>query len=276
MYVFQSWIESLRLFLPKNVKLFTLVTFRAYYLALKGICVHFLGVFLGIVVVLIGLDIWQMYSIQSEIAWYVGFIVVLIRLLLVFLLLLTVRPSIALKNTVYYKNYRWYSIYVYLVFGLAFLTSWGFYTLVPRLTSWLVYTLTIGGSIESSLAIPTMVISPLLVCILLFILDTDGSLSSAVHAMVQGITMFVYNYPFCLLSFVFLHEYARIVTYIYGQSIAILAGFNIQSLSAVIAIISIHQLIFVVLSVLGGLLPLIWITNFYIKRVHEQYALYDE
>ncbi len=102
--------------------------------------------------------------------------------------------------------------------------------------------------------------SPLIIIWSLFMLDAQVSVGSYLRATGRAFTMFVYNYPFFLVMYMALRILLS-VGYLVGEPLARMVPF---------------------LSVIGwavlllGVIPyaVCFTTNFYVKRVHEQFSLY--
>jgi hypothetical protein len=247
-YLFQSWKESLLIFLPKNAKLFFLVTLKTITQSYK----------------LIIRDFWWLlllsWSLSIVTAWYFwsqilfNGISLFLQISSVFAFFLIIRPSIKRKGYEYYKDYR--SFLFYFLIGALVLTGCLIalfkvlllFALNPLTAHWIV--------VASFLSITTLFMSPLFSFIIFFVLDSDGGIKNIFLAIIRGIKMVIYNYPFCFILFTLFKMLDFIAWYLIlfvGSSYAVL-------------ITPIWLLLLVI--------PLsIW-NNFYIKRLHDQFGLY--
>ncbi len=263
-YFFRSWRESVSVFIPKHAKLFFLVTAKSIMASYKLIAVHLWWLF--------GLSYLTdlLYSRYFGINSYFCIVPLLSWFLTIFFIYLIVRPSIKRKKWDYYKGYLLrfgyfvlFSIIAFMIPVLlllignkiAFLTfsiSWVFYVLFLPL---LIIPILISFLIAPNVV--TLYTSPLLTFLILFMLDSTGSISDVFQSIVRAFKMMIYNYPFCIITFIIF-----ILCSVIGQ-LAIIHFFGRDS---------------ILLSSLAANLilpiPLCILSNFYIKRLHDQFALY--
>ncbi len=178
------------------------------------------------------------------------------------LLIKAARPSIDLKRVSYWQQPL---VADWIIFGgiLTFLFlpqlikgTW-LSTIMQKLffivgPSWLPGIEAIGSVV--------LCMSPLLIVWGLFMLDAKLTTWSYIKAFKRAITMIIFNYPFFLVTYAIL-LLALSVGYLMGS-------FLVEYLP---------QLIIVGwLLLLGGIVPytVCFITNFYVKRLHEQFSLY--
>ncbi len=246
-YLFQSWKESLLIFLPKNAKLFFLVTLKTVTQSYK----------------LIMRDFWWLLVVTWVLpiitAWYFwsnllfNSISLFLQISSVFVFFLIIRPSIKRKGYEYYKDHLRFLFYF--LIGALFLTGCLIAlfkilltTLNPFTAHWI--------AVASFLSITTLFMSPLFSFIIFFVLDSDGGIKNTFLAMIRGIKMVVYNYPFCFILFTLF----KMLDFIAWYLILFLGNFY------AVFITPIWLLLLVI--------PLsIW-NNFYIKRLHDQFGLY--
>jgi hypothetical protein len=88
-------------------------------------------------------------------------------------------------------------------------------------------------------------------------LDSTGSISDVWHSVVRAFKMMIYNYPFCIIMFIIF-----ILCSVLGQmTVAYYFGVSSFLLSSLVANLILP-------------IPLCILTNFYIKRLHDQFGLY--
>lgn len=240
MQLLNSWRDSLTVLKPQNFWLFTLVTLKSlvetykvwlkywgwlvllflgynYWIGESGPLLATLGLGFG---VLEGADAarWLLYGIM---------------LLIYTTLVLTVRPSVDIKNSVYFLGYGkhlfWIMCWFIMITALAnfFVIYFYGYMLFPFVT----------------------------VLFTLFLLDSRGTCKDASQSTWRAIQMFVYNLPFYL-----------VMIGLFFVLIPLLLMFGSARYSAIL---------YYIIDVLV-VLPLFVnvVTNFYVKRLHEQFTLY--
>jgi hypothetical protein len=263
-YFFRSWKESISLFIPKNAKLFFLVTLKSIIESYKLIALHIWWLF-GISYLT---DV--LYSRYCDIKSYFCIVPLLSWFFTIFFIYLIIRPSIKRKGWNYYKDYLvrfpyfvLFSVIAFLIPILLFLISktvvfwtasinWVFYMLF---LPFLILSLLISFLIAPDVV--TLYTSPLLTFLILFMLDGNGSISDILRSIIRACKMIIYNYPFCIIMFIIF-----IVCSVLGRmTVAYFFGINSFLLSSLVANLILP-------------IPLCILTNFYIKRVHDQFGLY--
>ena len=263
-YFFRSWKESVSLFIPKHAKFFFLVTLKSIIQSYKLIAVHLWWLF-GISYLT---DL--LYSRYFGTKSYFCIVPLLSWFFTIFFIYLIIRPSIKRKNWNYYKGYLlrfpyfvFFSIIAFMIpiimllIGnkIAYLTfsiSWIFYMLflpfliIPILISFLI-----------APDVVALYTSPLLTFLILFMLDSTGSISDVFQSIVRAFKMMIYNYPFCIIMFIIF----ILCSVISQMSIAHYFGIESFLLSSLVANLILP-------------IPLCILTNFYTKRLHDQFGLY--
>ncbi len=170
----RSWKESLLIYIPKNFKLFLLVTIKSALQTYGYLIYHFWWLFL--LIVLVDTGCYYPECLLPGSLW------VLLNMFLKALFLLIVfmlsRPSVSLKN-IHYILEKLYS------FGLGALVLYLFFYMVSTIIKYIV----VG-----------LVMMPIFVCSLLFYLDTAGLLQDVLSSLWRGVKMYLFNTPFFLLS----------------------------------------------------------------------------
>ena len=251
-YLFGSWKESLSLFRPNNAKLFFLVTLKSIFTAYKTIILH-----LGWLIILSSL-------LQAMIAGTLGkgspvmLIPTLGWSIIIFCMYLIVRPSIQRKNYAYYGRFWHHFIYFILTSIAAVLIDdairWLFISICNCIPSLAVFNI----PVFTILLLPAMgvdsYISPVVSFILFFMLDQKASFINTLRAVARGFKMGFYNYPFCLIMLI------------------IFVGFFISINVGLMILLKSRYTSFIILMLLP--IPLCVWSNFYTKRLHDQFGLY--
>lgn len=170
----RSWKESLLIYIPKNFKLFLLVTIKSAMQTYGYVIYHFWWLFL--LMVLVDTGCYYPECLLPGSLWVL--LNMLVKGLFLLIIFMLSRPSISLKNIHYIieQLYR---------FGLGFLLLYMFFYMIMPLINMMI----IG-----------LVIMPIFICTLLFYLDTAGSLGDIGWSLWRGIKMYLFNLPFFLLS----------------------------------------------------------------------------
>jgi len=224
MYLLQSWRESLLFLKPENIKLLFLVTLRTIYKSYK----FFMLIFM--LFVLFEPSLWQ-FLLGVNVPLFQA----IQRILLVdlfFVFVLVARPSIKRKTHQYFLDYNWHFT-VWFLIPLLIIPFFEFVLKVSYLPTRLV-----------------VLIFPIEVFLILFWLDSRCSIKNLFLSLLRAIKMFVFNFPFCLLFFIF--------------------PFFIFSLSKFVIPVA----IFKYLEAIVFVIYICFFTNFYIKRLHDQFNLY--
>lgn len=260
MHILQVWKDSLSLFLPQNLKLFSLVTLKSIISTYKIWLTYFgwaLILFLGtdfyfpalhvpgfIFVSPFGLAI-SASALLRLFGWF----------FLVFTLYLSVRPSLKPKNFTYFTAYAKHFIYFLLV---ALLITW-----INLLIVFLIY----SGSPTHAYGIG---ISSLLVFFSMFLLDTDGRFVSAEYSVFRGFKMFVYNYPFSAIAGIFFMAFMHLGAKLFLYCAVLGIRFFAPQVDPIFTAEFAERLFYL----LALPIPVCFIANYYIKKVHDQYILY--
>ena len=260
----RSWLDSLTLFLPSKFKLFSLATLKGIVSAYRILFLYFWPLLLA--TALADYVFAQFFSGHI----FLSIVPLLLWLLFFFVVYLTVRPSIKLKNYNYYRDYPKYFLY-FILFSILAQSISGIFILATEKVACslcaihpLLYTALMPLFIIPVLILflmpPSCIIiylSPLLTFAILFMLDSDGSLKEVMKSLLRALKMVWYNFPFCLITL------AIFLAIAIGASdlIGIYLGYNSILLTPIFT-----SLLLVI--------PLYFYTNFYKKRIHDQFSLY--
>lgn len=253
MYLLRSWKDSLSLFLPSNFKLFFLVTVKCIVQVYKDLFKYFWWLILAVGII----DFWWlsfairtadyfiihygMYTLSIVIANSISTILLGIWLLYYFVIYLTARPSLKPKGYEYYREYGIYFIYFILLSVIA-----GAMRHMSKVFS--------SGFHTFDLVI---YLSPFLTFTILFLLDSDGRFSSACKSIWRGFKMWWYNLPFCITAYTIFW----LISYLLFWLVLQIFGPKSILLSPIVSALLVP-------------IPLTFLNNFYIKRLHDQFTLY--
>lgn len=263
-YFFRSWKESLSLFIPKNAKLFLLVTFKSIIQSYKLIIKHLWWLFL------LSALLDKMYSCYCPQATYLCLLPLLGWFATIFGMYLIIRPSIKQKNWNYYKDH-WKTFLYFIFFSIiAYLIPkilWAVANQIVFVTH-NIHTVFYALSLPF-LLIPILItflmppnvivlyVSPLLTFFILFMLDSNASIKSIFGSIIRAFKMMMYNYPLCIFFFT-VFVFCSVLTTVIIMN---LFGRDSFLLSPIVSNAFLP-------------IPLCILTNFYIKRLHEQFGLY--
>jgi hypothetical protein len=245
-YLFQSWKESLALFIPKNAKLFILVTIKTILQSYKLIVRDIWWLF----VLSTGLDMMYVYFFDAR--SYFVIIPLFSWFITIFCMYLIIRPSLQRKGFTYYKEHSKYFIPFMFLSFFVFLLE-----ISVAGSAWYLF----GGPFTSlqhtfylltALLIPATIViyaSPFQSFMILFSLDREVNIANTGKSIGRGFKMAWYNYPFCLIVLLLIMAFSAFMNFITGQFYYLI----------------VHALLPIPLS--------IW-TNFYTKRLHDQFELY--
>lgn len=243
LYLLRSWLDSLAIFLPKNIVLFLLVTFKLLYSFYKRILLSWLFLVLLFSVILAVIKpscvplLWATPLTVVRSPWF-------LVLVWAFFLYATLRPSISLKNVAYYVSYWRHFIWFILGWVLFISIEFGITKSLIVYTPYRLYFSYIGSLFAPFFAFYT-----------LFLLDTAGGLLSPLYSGLRSATMVAYNLPFCLLSWAFF-KYTGMGLY---------ELINMMPISVAVE----NYLMLLVLPI-----PIAFYTQFYTKRLHDQFQVY--
>ena len=189
LYFFQSWKEAILVLNPKNAKLFVLITLKTIIQSFK-IIVRDWGWLLLVMAVFYFID-FQFFNPTSAKLFFI--LISVAWLILIFGVYLIIRPSIKRKGYLYYCDYMRYFPY-FVLFSLVI-------QLIPHMLLLLFSKIIHNASnihsifyilfspfqlmpiFISMLIAPDLIplyASPLLTFLILFLLDTDGSIADEI------------------------------------------------------------------------------------------------
>jgi len=272
MYLLKSWKESLKFLLPSNLKLFFLVTVKAIITTYRLWFFYFWPL---ILVYMLTEPAFWMHSLTTISFKQISVILLIqhiIYLLIFFTMILAVRSSTKRKTLAYFISY-WRHFISWLILGVSMLVIFGSLVCVRQLLKIGLYTSIASGwnlsEFYMAMVIRALIKSVVLFTALatfftLFYIDTRGTVGDIWVSFLRALRMGKYNYPFCLtLSFVLFALFLIVAFFI----LLVAIGFVDMQLYAVLAIYKICNLLFLPISIS-------FFTNFYIKRLHDQFKLY--
>ena len=231
-----AWIESLKLFLPANLKPLLLVTLKnlASLVSSPNVMPTFVVAFF---VALIA----QIWHVPGLLIMYICYITVL--------LVAASRPSIEYKNNSYFAQHQFYFIPAFFV---SMLLSVIFKFATTVMPAWSVTSLFLITGFSQG-------IEPWLLATLLFLMDARLGIKEWINALIRGFLFVLYNYPFCFIAY-------NLVK-ISSLGISMLAEKYLPLL--LFQVLSVYVFFGIIVPVF-----ICFFITVYIKQVHEQFALY--
>jgi hypothetical protein len=269
MYLLQSWQESLKVFIPKNFKLYLLATLNAALHTYKALVLKYWWVLLGYLAVDLGigfatynLGLTEFFLAHETLYEVLSMVQDYSYVALILLVALAARPSVQKKDAAYLAGYGKHLAY-FMVVAVALNELFGPQPLATNL--W----------IKFAFLFEVSYLSPLFVFFTLFLLDVRPSLRGVGKAMLNAGTMCLYNYPFCLASFIMLYGLSAGFFYVQGLLVNLLhlpmavVLFDFYIFTPVRYFVAFMNLFFMVI-------PFCYFATLYTKRLHEQFTLYFE
>lgn len=273
MNLFVAWRDSLTIFKPKNFELFLLVTLKSMVDTLKVWIKYFWWL-----PVLWAIQTYIQFYLASATAsnaspalisgvhWLstlpngVYLLIPSLNFLFKITLLLAARPSTALKNCAYFRYYAWrifiaaicYNV-IQTAFAAAGAAFMGCYNLTLEDYTWMMFKGLIVGTAG-------LLLSFYFITYVLFFFDGDGSLRSFIKSWIYAAKMILYNLPFYAIY--------TLVNGLLLLSIVAIYSYSSQSWVGVIMVVS--SIFFSLVEVFS----LCLLTNFYVKKLHDQFTLY--
>jgi len=274
MYLLKSWKESFLLLLPRNFKLFLLVTLktigRLYYIWFK----HFWWLF--VIYIMLEKYLWIMLlgGINKNVNSFVTAGQFFIFLLIFFTMILSARSSVKKKCYPYFWDYKKHFV-IWLYGALFFLLLLGAIfagSFIGSLFKMELYSQIISDVDASKYAVSffSVFLSSLFLGIAiasfftLFFLDTRGNFKDMFLSLYRAYKMAKLNYPFCLIINFVLLLFSALFTIIISVIIAKLFD----------PILLLYGIPFKYTYMLFWPIQISFFTNFYIKRLHDQFSIY--
>ena len=244
MYILRSWRDSLSLLAPANLKLFVLVTLKSTFETYKVLFTRWVPIVTMLSMVGVTYVMWVFVGPNISDLSSVGlfFLFFLVRSVLAYLQVYigyaASRPSIGLKSDAYFLRF-WRHTCALMLVPLAIVTVYALIWIgAPALRDY-----------EHLMALLMHCVFNI---IILFFLDSDGSLRELCRSVVRALTMIVYNLP--LMSILFAFEIGGVFGY---QKLELYGTWWLVSMPFILSVFLINLY-----------------TNLYIKKTHEQPDLY--
>jgi len=279
-----AWRDSLTLFQPKNLKLFLLVTLKAMGDAGKVWLKYFwwvpviVAISIGIMLYLMNIPnaaretssaftVWmELLALKSKIPKEVLWFIPSLQQVIILTMVLSTRPSTAIKNCAYFRFYFWrlwlmglcfeWSYFLLAKLNIAFqgqIISWGF--------------LIIGITLVAIGFLSTIY----LLNYALFVFDGDGSVANFFRSLLYAAKMTLFNLPFystCIAFVVAMYVGMMQLLLYLAQHYPEMQGFyTVGWLQVLLPALMLLQLVM-------QLFAICFITNFYVKKLHDQFTLY--
>ena len=258
MQLFQLWKDSLKVFIPRNFKLFGLVSLNAAVVA----CRVWLSQFWSLFVISFVADLFPVlpFSIGSLHLSMSALVSITAKYLLCMTLILSLRPSIKRKTHSYFLEYIPHiSLIAIFFFAKSF-----FFQIVANMGP------TAADLFVTSLFVPLYLI-PMTV-FLMFYFDTKGSFKDLVFSLAPSLKMIFWGLPFLILFVWAASLIYWLVFYFLGLGlfpfVSIVRSASSSDLALFYWAIVKHGIILV------SVIPAAFTANFYTKRLHDSYKLY--
>lgn len=244
--LFSSWLDSLRIFLPANLKPFLLISLKSTWDAWVTIFSNFIL----LVFFLVLLIAQYLFLPANNLIFYT----------INAIFILALRPSVDYKNPAYF-----YFQFLKIAFSiLLILISSLFFNDLNLLFIFLKFQ-------RSHLA--KTFLSPFITFIFLFVYDAQNKLTEYFKAIYRALKMFIYNYPFCLILF-FIFDYLFFYLTKFLWIIFAKAFFLPGNIENNIQLISYKLLLGDILFLIILPFYLSLLVNYYIKEIHDKFSLY--
>ncbi|MGE0207089.1 MAG: hypothetical protein AB7R69_04560 [Candidatus Babeliales bacterium] len=248
----KQWLNSLKFFLPKNITLFLLVSLNAMWQAWKIIGFYFWWIFLiEPAMVYLNPFILTLHN-WVAVSLFMTFFLPVVQLAILCIIILALRPSVALKNYHYFSHYTGHFLSYLMVIGIIFFIM-------------------VMGTIFSVTHTFTAFLNPMvqwffIQCSMSFMIFSaffcfDAPLTPDVLlSFWRGFKMVWYGLPFCLVCTIIFYSLGSLCAGFLSSVASVAPG-----LIAFIFYIGYYILLSLLIAVFN---------NFYLKRAHEDYDLY--
>jgi len=284
MQLLQSWSSSLAIFKPANLKLFLLVTLKSIIEAYKVLFAKFWHLVLAYIVV----DFFLIRYLQTnQVSFFSGvpfaqspiftwlFVIglVVVTSLVTFFMFLVSRPSVTQKNYDYVfryiKHFCYFILFVFLLRALAGLIMYPIITNEQYLFQ--VWVNRVFAFLQFSYSI-------IFSFFILFFLDAKAGVNEAFLAMCRAVKMWFYTLPFtCIVALLYILVVFFFVIFLPHVLHFLIVPGTTTTLADLYRLLVNHylfQYFFGFLYTLGKIIPICFLTNFYIKNIHENFTLY--
>ncbi len=233
-----GWVKSIGRSWTGSLAVFKPTELKNFLLlALKALKENYKVIFGACLMIFVSATCWEKFYPRS-------FFWALVYSFCFCVFLLALRSSSELKTARYYasKLISWSTLTLAIAFGISGL-----------LFMWMIVN---SNVVIFFLAIPIVMLD----LMVFFVYDAQETFKEQFMALARSLIMFVYNYPFFFLTF------AIVYIFNYCFNILVTITFRNSVVELVLRQLFFYMIVFPVYSAL--------ITNFYIKRIHEQFSLY--
>lgn len=246
-----SWLDSLKTFLPENLKTNLLLTLNAIKDIIKNIN------YKRLIILLIYLIILAYFREN-----YFSTASLIISSLILVDILIYARPSIDFKDSSYYLKMHYKTFPFVLTPALIYSLSSKFWdnSIIQIINTFNKSFLMINSLFKNSYFNPALyIISPFLVFFMLFLMDSKKELKSYFSSGYRAFKMFIYNYPFCFIAYnifkVTSITIEKTLYYLLPQTAALL-------------------IFYLILFLITIPFYLVFMTNFYVNQIHTKFNIY--
>jgi hypothetical protein len=261
-----AWIESMNSLSIKNIKIGALLSLKAlsnFYYTMRCLPI-------GENIFLLANPIFLGYLSYLNLPF--GTVLIgAFMLNLVKIVIAGLRPSVELKNADYFLYYKNDTFLIALIGILVFFLQYSkstFAILSPLFTIFFIFDHIYIPYITNSAIIYAL--SPLIIFILLFLMDSRFTLDNYCKALLRAIGMVIYNYPVCVILYISI----RLIMLALIRGIPFLLSYFITPGSSFLTSLFFFSAAWYIF-IFFILLPYLSIlTNLYIKAIHNHFLLY--
>jgi hypothetical protein len=252
----QSWVESLKILIPKNLKLFMLASLNAMRRALIPVIVFSIAYGVMFFIGMMAMRFVPHVQIPKFLSFLIAHSLHGAILFWLFGLAWLIRPSVR-KTDIHYFFAGIPKMIVVTLIGLVLFfimvakSEIIFSTLFPRL------------NLKATFIFEVILFLLWASIYSLFLFDQKLSIKNVILSLYRSVLFVFYNLPFLILLFGFTIGCVYFILYFYRSSSAMVPPFI--WLSQIINLAAPYLVILLIISMLSV---------FYTKRVHEQYELY--
>jgi len=260
MYIVDSWKESFEILKPRFLKVFFLILIKSVIETCKVWFTYFwwlIAIHILFNVALLNQAIYfKIFLRFKNFSYFFSFFYLLFSFLVSFTLILSARPSVKRKTFRYFWDYKFYFLLTILGIVTVYFPLNFFYgemkdLLMPNI---LVPKNYIYFKFVKVLLNAIFIYRPIIWVFTLFLLDSKGGLRNLFLSVYRSFKMVIFNYPFYFC-------------------VTLALGFFLDAVFLILIYFGLGYMNFYI-SLLFLPVYLCIFTNFYVKRVHEQFGLY--
>jgi hypothetical protein len=245
MQLFHGWKDSFKIFAPRNLGLFLLVSLNAARQAYKV----WFKVSWPLFVLFVAQQFFVMWIAPAH--WGLEFIEKMVQLILLVTLILSLRPSVKRKSLAYFYDYRWHVGLLVLIGGADFIIA----------RECMHVPIVLGNLLH-----PLVLI--FLATLLLFYYDTPGRIRDFFLSCWRTCMLLLYGLPFYVVMLAVMSLCYWLIVLVVGHLYIPLAClFHVDPLNGWYGFVYFLCVFFIIF--VFSMLPLACVATFYTKRIHD-------